>query len=80
MGQKEENHMNLKRKKSRLHFSRADATERGSLVKALRCASTAGAAPETCGLDKAPFRAPVFALLMGKMKKKNFCAQHCLFV
>lgn len=64
--------MNPKRKNSHLHFSRADSTERGSLVKALRSAPTAGAAPETSGLDKAPFRAPVSALLKGKMKKKNF--------
>jgi hypothetical protein len=71
--------MNLQRKDSHLHFSSADSTERGSLVKALRCASTADAAPETSGLDKAPFRAPVFALLMGKMKKKKFCAQQCIF-
>jgi hypothetical protein len=80
MGQKEENRVNSKRKKSRLHFSPADATERGSLVKALRCASPAGAAPQTSGLDKAPFRAPVFALLMGKMKKKNFVRSSVFFV
>lgn len=72
--------MTAKRKNSRLHFSPADATERGSLVKALRCASTAGAAPQTSGLDKAPFRAPVFALLMGKMKKKNFVRSSVFFV
>lgn len=72
--------MTSKRKKSHLHFSPADATERGSLVKALRCASTASAAPETSGLDKAPFRAPVFALLMGKMKKKNFVRSSVFFV
>lgn len=72
--------MNSKRKNSHLHFSRADATERGSLVKALRSASTADAAPEIGGLDKAPFRAPVFALLMGKMKKKNFVRSSVFFV
>jgi hypothetical protein len=72
--------MNLQRKDSHLHFSPADSTERGSLVKALRCASTADAAPETSGLDKAPFRAPVFALLMGKMKKKNFVRSSVFFV
>jgi hypothetical protein len=57
---------------SLLHFPYVDSTERVIFVKALRFAPTAGAAPTSGGLDKAPFYAPVFASSYGKNEEKNW--------
>jgi hypothetical protein len=58
-------------RKSTLHFSHADSTERGNFVKALRFAPTASAAPTSGGLDKAPLYAPVSTSSYGKNEEKK---------
>src|SRR5438477_12858175 len=77
VGQKEKNRMipqrtnSFRLRKSALHFSHTDSTERGNFVKALRFAPTADAAPKPGGLDKAPSYAPVLASSYGNHEEKK---------
>jgi hypothetical protein len=80
MGPKEKNPMKSKGRKTTPSFfpRRFYGARELSQGSPLRFDRSRGA--NISGPDKAPFCAPVSALLMGKMKKNFFCGEHYLFV